>query len=84
MSVYSIRRGSYDGCHMKRLPTLVTTGVLAFLAACLVPASSAMALDTVNKLKADNTYWLTLVVAVLLGLVVGMGSFKSSKRTHLD
>ena len=49
----------------------------------LLPMSSAMAKE-VDKLQANNGPWMSIVVIVLLMVVVGMGSFRSSKRSHLD
>lgn len=56
-----------------------------FITTCLLTvAQAAMAQTEIESLDADMTPWISILLAMLLLILIGLGSFKSGKRTHLD
>lgn len=68
---------------MRRMP--VSRLLLAFLALSLsTTAALAQAPASAPPLGSDSQGWIAVVMAVVLIVAVGVGSFMSAKRTHQD
>lgn len=58
--------------------------LLLFTTCLVVPTQAVLAQKEIEKLDANMTPWVSIVLALLLLVLIGLGSFKSGKRTHLD
>ncbi len=65
---------------MKHLPIMVRRFMI--LAGLLMP-SAALA-EEVARLKQGNQGWISVVIAIVLIVGVGVGSFINPKRSHRD
>lgn len=50
----------------------------------LLPTQALLAAPEVAELEPDSTPWMSVLLAFFLIVLIGLGSFKSGKRTHLD